>query len=177
MRGYSPRSYPPNCDENTHLNCLTMADQDETASSNTPDQPGKSDNEGNGAEEVHEAADGEDGDISNGKSANAEKPQNTDISVSNREKDDVPREMGDQHALNADKSPILTSMYPYPTYPPYPYPPHFAMQPPGSVIGSNPMTSPANPHEYTDVSTMSDPAPDNRNRGGVSEIFPIKLHK
>jgi hypothetical protein len=36
----------------------------------------------------------------------------------------------------------------------------------------------ANPYQYTDVSNLNDPVPDTRrNRGGVTEPFPEKLHR
>lgn len=39
-------------------------------------------------------------------------------------------------------------------------------------------TGAQNPHLYTDAATMNDPAPDTRrNRGGVTEPFPEKLHR
>lgn len=153
-----------------------MKKQDETSSGTTTDQPGNSYNGGNGSEEVPEAANGEDdGKNASSKSEVAEAEEDRDISTSDGEKDVGRPKTNAEASLDAEKSTI--TLYPYPPYPPYSYPPHFAMPPHGAAVPSNPMTSPANPHEYTDVSAMSDPLPDNRNRGGVSEIFPIKLHK
>ena len=56
-----------------------------------------------------------------------------------------------------------------PYYPPYPYHPYPVMYP---------GHGPANPAVYTDASAMMDPPPDTRrNRGGVTEPFPEKLHR
>jgi hypothetical protein len=154
-----------------------MKEQDETTSRTTSGQPGKSENGGDGIEEVQEAVNGEDERNSSSKSEAAGTEEQKDATASEGKKEDGSSKASAEPSLNAAKSPVPAPLYPYLSYPPYPYPPPFAMPPPGSALPGNPMTSPANPHEYTDVSTMSDPVPDNRNRGGVSEIFPIKLHK
>ena len=62
---------------------------------------------------------------------------------------------------------------------PYGYP-NFYYAVPGYVTPGppNPMTGTYDPSTYTDVSAMEDPLPDTRrNRGGVSEPFPQKLHR
>jgi len=57
-----------------------------------------------------------------------------------------------------------------PYYPPYPYPYY-----PGMPMAGQ---APSNSTMYTDASAMMDPPPDSRrNRGGVTEPFPEKLHK
>jgi hypothetical protein len=154
-----------------------MKEQDETTSRTTTDQPGRSENGGDGNEEVKEAVNGEDEKNSSSKSEAAETEEKKDATASEGKKEDGSAKTNAEPSLNTAKSPVPAPLYPYPSYPPYPYPPPFAMPPPGSALPGNHMPSPANPHEYTDVSIMSDPVPDNRNRGGVSEIFPIKLHK
>jgi HSF-type DNA-binding len=64
--------------------------------------------------------------------------------------------------------------YPYP----YPYPrmpPAYSAPPPTTDYM---LTGPQNPHTYTDAAGMIDPVPDTRrNRGGVTEPFPEKLHR
>ena len=65
-----------------------------------------------------------------------------------------------------------TPMHIQPYYAPYP-PPYYPLYPTDYM-----MTGPINPHTYTDASTMSDPATDTRrNRGGVTEPFPDKMHR
>ena len=70
------------------------------------------------------------------------------------------------------------SNFPFRVSPHYGPPP-----PPPATFLSHPavhhsMTKAANPHKYTDVSVLNDPVPDmRRNRGGVMEIFPEKLHR
>jgi len=57
--------------------------------------------------------------------------------------------------------------------PPYPFP-----MPPPAGIPSGGEYSNNNPYGYTDASKLGDPAPDvRRNRGGVTEPFPEKLHR
>lgn len=58
---------------------------------------------------------------------------------------------------------------------PYPYPYPYAQYPPGMQF---PYPVQAATSLYTDASTMSDPPAENRrNRGGVSDPFPEKLHR
>lgn len=71
--------------------------------------------------------------------------------------------------------------YSYPPYSYYPptmgYPPPPTMHPGGHQT-DHMMTGANNPYQYTDVSNLSDPVPDTRrNRGGVTEPFPEKLHR
>uniref|UniRef100_A0A7S1YDK1 HSF-type DNA-binding domain-containing protein n=1 Tax=Grammatophora oceanica TaxID=210454 RepID=A0A7S1YDK1_9STRA len=72
----------------------------------------------------------------------------------------------------------------YPPPPPYSYyaPPPYAPYPPPPMPIPRPPPPPAYPATttttYRDVSGMADPAPDaRRNRGGVTEPFPEKLHR
>jgi hypothetical protein len=84
--------------------------------------------------------------------------------------------------------------YPYPPYPYYPpvpgYAPGYAHAPPqqqqqpaggaaaDSSNNNSTMTGSINSYQYTDISNCGDPAPDTRrNRGGVTEPFPEKLHR
>ena len=69
---------------------------------------------------------------------------------------------------------------PYPYYPPMPgyAPPPQPMPPYQSSSTDAYLTGPRDPYQYTDVATVADPAPDTRrNRGGVTEPFPEKLHR
>jgi hypothetical protein len=77
---------------------------------------------------------------------------------------------------------VPVQAYGYPPYPYYSAMPGYA--PPqtmafGSSHQPDPMlTNATNPYQYTDVATLHDPAPDTRrNRGGVTEPFPEKLHR
>jgi hypothetical protein len=74
--------------------------------------------------------------------------------------------------------PIQPYGYPpgYPYYPPMPgYAPNLASSPGADHFQ---MMATSSPYGYTDVSTSVDPAPDTRrNRGGVTEPFPEKLHR
>lgn len=111
-------------------------------------------------------------------------------SYSNREDsdseddDDDNSDDGNNQFISCDKGPHPPPYYPYPPYH-YPMPPpHHAYMPPNPhdpysnhhlYTGT---ASSSNPHVYTDASTMVDPAPDTRrNRGGVTEPFPEKLHR
>jgi hypothetical protein len=65
-------------------------------------------------------------------------------------------------------TPIHIQPY-YSTYHPVYYPPY-----PTDYT----LTGPINPHVYTDASTIADPTADTRrNRGGVTEPFPEKMHR
>jgi len=71
--------------------------------------------------------------------------------------------------------PYFSYPYHYPHVPPPGYAPPPIHQP---HVDYNMYTGSQNPHVYTDASTMTDPAPDTRrNRGGVTEPFPEKLHR
>jgi hypothetical protein len=78
--------------------------------------------------------------------------------------------------------PIQPYGYPpgYPYYHPMPgYAPNLASSPGGADPFHQMMAAASSPYGgYTDVSTSVDPAPDTRrNRGGVTEPFPEKLHR
>jgi hypothetical protein len=70
-------------------------------------------------------------------------------------------------------------------YPPYPYyPPVPGYAPPPTAMhhlpqqGDQMLSGSTNPYQYTDVANLGDPMPDTRrNRGGVTEPFPEKLHR
>ena len=47
----------------------------------------------------------------------------------------------------------------------------------GEVLGGSKKISKDSKTSYRDFSKMTDPIPDGRNRGGVAEVFPIKLHR
>lgn len=85
--------------------------------------------------------------------------------------------------------PPQVPIQPY-AYPPYAYyPPMPGYAPPTSAGiassalmpnsgGAGFLTGSTNPYQYTDVSNLGDPQPDTRrNRGGVTEPFPSKLHR
>ena len=61
---------------------------------------------------------------------------------------------------------------------PFRVPMHY-MQPPKVLHPqTHSLTKAVRPDQYTDVSTFKDPIPDtNRNKGGVTEMFPQKLHR
>lgn len=74
-------------------------------------------------------------------------------------------------------TPQQVPIQPYASYPPTYYYPNYGAPLP-SPSAHHLMTGTTNPYQYTDVSHCSDPIPDNRrNRGGVTEPFPSKLHR
>ena len=66
-----------------------------------------------------------------------------------------------------------------PIHPYIPYYPAMMSGFPAAQSGDSLLTGAnANPYQYTDVSNLNDPVPDTRrNRGGVTEPFPEKLHR
>jgi hypothetical protein len=84
---------------------------------------------------------------------------------------------GTRTPLTPGQHQVPIQPYAYPPYPYYPPAPGYA-PPPGSHLADQMMTGSTNPYQYTDVSNMGDPMPDTRrNRGGVTEPFPEKLHR
>jgi hypothetical protein len=93
-----------------------------------------------------------------------------------------------QHSTATTPGPLTPGsqqvpIQPY-AYPPYYYPAvpgyaqHPATMPHGAHQADHLMTCATNPYQYTDVSNLGDPIPDTRrNRGGVTEPFPEKLHR
>ena len=69
--------------------------------------------------------------------------------------------------------------HPMPPFYPYPYPPYPGMMPHGYPAPPAAGDSPGYADKpYTDAASMPDPPPDTRrNRGGVTEPFPEKLHR
>ena len=79
--------------------------------------------------------------------------------------------------MSPDASLQQMPVQPY-VYPPYPYYPPMAGYAPMPMHPAHMMTSATNPYQYTDVASLHDPVPDTRrNRGGVTEPFPEKLHR
>ena len=82
---------------------------------------------------------------------------------------------GDEEVPSTPNAHSATPIHIQPYYTPYttyyhPYPAEYQS---GYM-----MTGPINPHAYTDASTMADPVTDTRrNRGGVTEPFPEKMHR
>jgi HSF-type DNA-binding len=91
--------------------------------------------------------------------------------------DDDDEEGHDSHhgSPHTQMPPPMPPYYPYPyAYPVHVQPPPYHPPPPSDYL----LTGPQNPHTYTDASGLVDPIPDTRrNRGGVTEPFPEKLHR
>ena len=138
------------------------------------------DEEGDDDECDRDDDDGED-DNTNDDHDKQEEDEDEDGDDGDEEDDEEEDEEGRDSHHGSPQTPMPPPMppyYPYPyAYPVHPghvQPPQYLPPPPTDYL----LTGPQNPHTYTDASGLGDPIPDTRrNRGGVTEPFPEKLHR
>ncbi len=139
------------------------------------------DDDDDGEEEEEEDDDDDDDDDDGDNLKHIDQSDDNDNDDDDDDDDDEEEDDDDDDNLNHLEHGSSGNQGPPPPHPYYSYPFAYPMPPPPYVApppADYLLTGPQNPHSYTDAAAMADPAPDTRrNRGGVTEPFPDKLHR